>query len=190
MESRVFPFFGAISAKVSGFLAPEAQSLFHQLGSLLFCHHFVHLGDHINIHGAVVFLFVEIPPGLQFFFLQPVSPENPLDFMIVVVCLEGLLIPFRESFGYVISVQNLLEEGNPNRFLKVIEGGGGVFRYSQVGQENLELCYVVFDRGCPLSQFNDFVKCIPLEIIGFEAIPELLEKILPRTKAVFSISGD
>ena len=126
-----FPFFfRAIPAKVSSFFAPETQSFPHQLGPLLVCHCFVSLGDHINVHGAVVFFLAEIPPGLRFFFLQPVSPENPLDLMIVVVCLEGFLIPFGESLRDVISIQDLLEEGNPNRLLKIVKGSRGVLCYS------------------------------------------------------------
>lgn len=102
-----FPFLlRAVSTEVSSFAAPEAQSLSHQLGFFFICQGFVDLGNDIYIHCVVVFFFSKGPFGFPLLFFWHVPSDDPLYFVIVVVDLEGLFVPFWQGFWYVILVQD------------------------------------------------------------------------------------
>ena len=65
--------------------------------------------------------------------------------MIVVIDLEGLLVPFGQGFRYIILIQDFFKEGDLNRLLELIKGSGRVFSNSGVSKEDLEFRNMVLD---------------------------------------------
>ena len=91
--------------------------------------------------------------------------------MIVVINLEGLLVPFGQGFRYIIPIQDFFKEGYSDGLLKVVKSGGGIFGNSKISEEDLELCDMVLNGGVPLSHFNDLVKGISFPVVRFKAVP-------------------
>ena len=67
-----------------------------------------------------VLFFSEVPSWLLFLFLRSVPLDDSLNLMVVVINLQRFLVPFGQHFWYVVSVQDFLQEGNPDRLLKVV----------------------------------------------------------------------
>ena len=109
----------AITTEVSLLPASEAQPLSHQLLLFFFRHCFEDFSDNIHVHGVIVLLLPEAPARLSFVLLWGVSLDNPLDLVIIVIDLKGLLIPIFQSLRNVVAIQNLLQQGDLDGLLKI-----------------------------------------------------------------------
>ena len=182
-----FPFLlRAILTEVSGLAAPETQFFFHQFGPFFICQSFVDSGDDVYIHCVVILFSLKVPLGFPLFLFWHIPSDDSLHFMIVIVNLEGFFVPLRQSFWYIISIQDLFKERNLNGLLKVVEGGGRVLGNPKVSEEDFELCNMVFDGGVSLSHLNSFIEGIPFLVIRFKAISQFFQKVCPFSKIGFS----
>ena len=145
---------GTISAEVSPLSASEAQTFLHEFGPFLICHGFVNLGNDIDIHCVFVLLFLEVPSWFSLLSLWSVSLDDSLDLVVIIVNFQCLFIPLGQRLRHIVSVQNLLQKGNSDGLLEIVQSSGGVFSYSRISEEDFKFGNVVFDGRICLVSFG------------------------------------
>ena len=122
LRNRGFSFlFGTIPTEVSRLSASEAQTLLHQLSSLLIRHRLEYFRDDIKVHGVFISLFSEVPPGFSLFLLWCVSFDDPLHLVVVVINFQGFLVPSSE-IRFSLGGYGSFEEGGSMNWHLLLRG--------------------------------------------------------------------
>ena len=90
--------------------------------------------------------------------------------MVIVVDFQCLFIPLGQRLQYIVSVENLLQKGDSDGLLKIVQSSRGVFNYSRISEEDFEFGNVVFNGHIALSHLDDLVKCISFLVIRLETV--------------------
>ena len=111
-------FFWTVAAEVASLFASEAETILHQVHSFLVCHCFEGFGNNVHVHGVVISLLPEVPTGLSFVLFLSVPPYNPLDFVVIIVDFEGLLVPSLKVSGMLSRSKIFFNNGTRINFWK------------------------------------------------------------------------
>lgn len=99
---------GTVLANVSGFLAPETESLSHEFCSFFRCQRIDGSHDGVDVHRVRVFPGFEVPllGFLPFVFFWYVAPYDSLEAMVVVVEFQRPFVPIFQVCGGIGEVHD------------------------------------------------------------------------------------